>query len=66
MARRDAVLTAVALAISSGVITLYVGPTYLRPLPLWGQVVLAVACGLIVATIAIYSRRRSRRKTSSP
>lgn len=65
MSRRDSVLVAFVLAIWCGVLTIYVGPTYIRPLPMWGQVVLAVACCLIIATIAIYGRRRSRRATSS-
>ncbi|HXD82383.1 MAG TPA: hypothetical protein VNU27_12495 [Candidatus Acidoferrum sp.] len=66
MSRRDAVLVAIVIAVWTGVLISYVGPTYIRPLPMWGQILLAVACGLIVATIAIDSRRRSRRKTSSP
>ena len=59
-------LMAIVIALWTGVLTSYVGPIYIRPLPMWGQIVLAVACGLLVATIAIYSRRRSRSKTSSP
>jgi hypothetical protein len=66
MSRRDSVLVALMLAIWGGLLTLYVGPTYIRPLPMWEQVGLAVACCLIIATIAIYGRRRSRRETSSP
>ncbi|MFI4978414.1 MAG: hypothetical protein ACHQC8_07070 [Solirubrobacterales bacterium] len=66
MSRRDSVLVVVVIAIWCGVLTIYVGPTYIQPLPMWRQLVLAVACCVIIATIAIYSRRRSRRKTSSP
>jgi hypothetical protein len=66
MSRRDSVLLALVLAIWGGVLTLYVGPTYISPLPIWGQAGLAAACCLVIATIAIYGRRRSRRKTSSP
>jgi len=54
------------LAIWVGVLTIYVGPTFISPLPMWEQVVLAVVGGLIIATLAIYGRRRSRRKASSP
>jgi hypothetical protein len=64
MSRRNAVLVAVVLAVWAGMLMVYVGPTYIRPLPTWGQVVLAAAGGLIIATIAIYSRRR--RAASSP
>jgi membrane protein implicated in regulation of membrane protease activity len=66
MSRRDAVLVAVVIAIWAGVLTVYVGPTFINPLPMWEQVVVAVACCVIIATIAIYGRRRSRRRTSSP
>jgi LPXTG-motif cell wall-anchored protein len=66
MSKRDSVLVALVIGVWTAVLTLYVGPTYLRPLPLWGQVALAVAGGLIIATIAIYSRRRRRRAASSP
>lgn len=59
-------LVAFVLAIWVGVLTTYVGPTFISPLPIWEQVVLAVAGCLIIATLAIYGRRRSRRKTSSP
>jgi hypothetical protein len=65
MSRRDSVLVTLLLAFWGGVLTVYIGPTYIRPLPMWGQAVLAVACCLVVATIAIYSRRRRRRAASS-
>jgi ribose/xylose/arabinose/galactoside ABC-type transport system permease subunit len=60
------VLVAFVIAIWAGVLTLYVGPTFINPLPMWEQVALAVAGCLIIATLASYSRRRSRRRTSSP
>jgi hypothetical protein len=66
MSRRDSVLVALVIAIWNGVLAIYVGPTFIRPLPMWGQIGLAVVGGLIIATLAIYGRRRSRRKTSSP
>jgi ABC-type multidrug transport system permease subunit len=65
MSRRDSVLVALALAIWCSILTVYVGPTYIRPLPMWGQVVLAVALCVIIGTLAIYSRRRRRRAASS-
>jgi hypothetical protein len=65
MSKRNSVLVAFVIAIWTGVLTIYVGPTYIWPLPLWVQVALAVACCLIVGTIAIYSRRRRRRAASS-
>lgn len=65
MSRRDAGLVAFVLAIWAGILTVYVGPTYLAPLPMWAKVVLALAGCLIIATIAIYSRRRRRREPSS-
>jgi LPXTG-motif cell wall-anchored protein len=64
MSRRDSVLVALVLAVWAGVLTLYVGPTYLRPLPLWEQLALAVAGLVIIATLAMYGRRRRRRNTS--
>jgi heme A synthase len=66
MSKRNSVLVAFVIAIWTGVLTLYVGPTYIRPLPLWAQVVVAAAGCLIIATIAIYARRRRRRAASSP
>lgn len=66
MSRRDSVLVAFVIAIWAGVLTMYVGPTFINPLPIWKQVVLAVVACVIIATLAIYSRRRSRRRTSSP
>jgi hypothetical protein len=53
------------LAIFIGVsVAMLVGPTYLRPLPIWAKLVLVVAgCGFI-ATVAVYSRRRARRASS--
>ncbi|MGH7760125.1 MAG: hypothetical protein ACREOY_01740 [Candidatus Dormibacteraceae bacterium] len=65
MSKRDSVLVVFWIAIWTGVLTAYVGPTYIRPLPMWGQAVLAAAGCLIVATIAIYARRRRRRGASS-
>ncbi len=59
-------LVAAALAVWGGVLAVYIGPTYLRPLPMWSKIVTAVACCLFVAAIAIYGRRRAQRKTSSP
>ena len=65
MSRRASVLVAFVLAIWVSILTVYVGPTYLQPLPMWAKVVLALAGCLIIATIAIYGRRRSRREPSS-
>jgi len=42
-----------------------IGPTYLRPLPMWAKLVLIVAGCCFIATVAIYGRRRARRATSS-
>src|ERR1700676_1604001 len=50
MSRSDAVLVALVLPIWAGILTVYVGPTYLPPLPMWTRVVLALAGGLIIAT----------------
>ena len=66
MSKRNSVLVAVVIAIWSVVLATYFGPTFINPLPLWEQVTLAAAACLIVAAIAIYSRRRSRRVSSSP
>jgi Flp pilus assembly protein TadB len=50
------------LAIFIGVaVALIIGPAYIHPLPLWLKVLIAVACGLTIASLAVYSRRRVRR-----
>jgi hypothetical protein len=41
-------------------VALVIGPTYLQPLPIWLKLVIAVAGLCVIATIAIYSRRRAR------
>jgi hypothetical protein len=66
MSKRNSVLVAVVIAIWSVVLATYVGPTFINPLPLWEQVTMAAAACLIVAAIAIYGRRRSRRKEAWP
>ena len=49
----------------ASVLTTVVGPTYLRPLPMWAKLLLIVAGCCFIATVAIYGRRRARRATSS-
>jgi hypothetical protein len=66
MSRRDAAVVGAVLAVWASVLTVYVGPTYLRPFPMWAKVVLALACCVFIGTVAVYGRRRSRRETSSP
>jgi hypothetical protein len=56
---RDRLPLAVAVPIAV-VVTLWVGPAYLQPLPIWMKLVLAAAGCCVIATIAIYSRRRAR------
>ncbi len=46
-------------------VALVVGPTYLKPLPVWMKLVLAVAGCCVIAAIAVYSRRRARRSAQS-
>jgi peptidoglycan/LPS O-acetylase OafA/YrhL len=62
ISRRDAALVGLVLAVWTSVLTLYVGPTYLQPLPIWAKVVIAIALCLLIATVAVYSRRRARRQ----
>lgn len=62
MSRRDSALVGSVLAVWVSVVTVYVGPSYIRPLPTWAKVVMAVACCLFIATVAVYGRRRARRR----
>jgi hypothetical protein len=65
MSRRDRVLAfGLAVPLSTALVTYVIGPTYLRPLPIWLKLVIAVACCGLIATIAVYSRRRARRLES--
>jgi hypothetical protein len=57
---RERLVFAFALPIGSVVIAFWVGPTYLKPLPTWIQLVIAAVCVCVIATIAIVSRRRAR------
>ena len=61
MSRRNAALVGAVLAVWVSVLTIYVGPTYIRPLPMWAKIVMAAGCCLFIATVAISSRRRARR-----
>jgi len=58
---RERLVIVVAAPIGSALVALWVGPAYLKPLPTWLQVVIALACLCFIATVAIYSRRRARR-----
>jgi len=50
------------LAIFIGVaVALMIGPAYIDPLPVWLKALIAVACGLTIASLVVYSRRRARR-----
>jgi 4-amino-4-deoxy-L-arabinose transferase-like glycosyltransferase len=52
------------VSFSASLVVFVIGPTYLRPLPMWAQLAIVVAgCGFI-ATVALYSRRRARRANS--
>jgi uncharacterized membrane protein YbhN (UPF0104 family) len=51
----------VVLPLSVGLITFWIGPQYLRPLSLWGQLALIVGLGGLLAGLAVYSRRRAKR-----
>jgi hypothetical protein len=42
-----------------------IGPTYLRPLPMWAKLVFIVAGSGFIAAVGIYGRRRARRAASS-
>jgi hypothetical protein len=57
------------LAIFIGVsVARFIGPAFVDPLPTWLKVAIAVAGGVSVASLALYSRRRVRRaqQPSSP
>ena len=60
--RRDKFWIALAAPIGGVVIAFWVGPVYLAPLATWLQLVIAAACVCFIATIAIVSRRRARRR----
>ncbi|MFI5284577.1 MAG: hypothetical protein ACHQ0J_15845 [Candidatus Dormibacterales bacterium] len=66
MSRRKAAVLGFVNALWASAFTLAIGPTYLAPLPMWAKLLLVFVGCCLIATIAIYSRRRSRRKTSSP
>jgi CRP-like cAMP-binding protein len=53
------------ISFSTSVVML-VGPTYIRPLPMSAQLVLAVACVCFIAAVAIYGRRRARGAPNLP
>lgn len=57
---RDRLQLGVAVFIGIAV-ALLIGPTYLRPLPMWSKLLLIVVGCAFIATVAIYSRRRARR-----
>jgi hypothetical protein len=42
------------------VMALIIGPKYLKPLPIWVQLVIAGAGCCVIAAIAVYSWRRAR------
>ncbi len=66
MSKRDTVLLfGLALPLSVSLVTFVVGPTYLRPLPTGLKLVIAGACGCVIAALAVYSRRRARRAARS-
>jgi ABC-type antimicrobial peptide transport system permease subunit len=44
---------------------LVIGPAYIRPLPTWLQLAIAIAGGCIIGALALYARRRAR-NTSPP
>jgi hypothetical protein len=41
-----------------------IGPKYIDPLPMWLKVVVAITGAVLIATVAIYSRRRPRQANS--
>jgi hypothetical protein len=53
----------VTVAFSTSLVML-IGPTYIDPLPMWLKGLIAVACVFLIATVAVYSRRRARRANS--
>jgi hypothetical protein len=62
--RRGRLWFGLTLAFSTSLVVFVIGPTYLRPLPMWAQLLVLVAgCGFI-ASVAVYSRRRARRANS--
>ena len=60
MSRRDSALVGAVLGVWVSVLSVYVGPTYIEPLPIWAKVVMAAGCCLFIATVAAYGRRRAR------
>ncbi|HEY4914786.1 MAG TPA: hypothetical protein VIJ91_12810 [Candidatus Dormibacteraeota bacterium] len=60
MSRRNAALVGAVVAVWASVLSVYVGPTYIRPLPMWAKVVMAAGCCLFIATMTVYGRRRAR------
>ncbi len=62
--RRDRVLVGVVVSVSGVLVASVIGPMYLRPLPTWLKLVIVVAGSAMIATIAVYGRRRARRLES--
>jgi hypothetical protein len=66
MSKRDTVLAfGLVVPVSASLMTFVVGPTYLEPLPTWLKLVIAGACACVIAALAVYSRRRTRRAAAS-
>jgi len=62
ISRREQVLVfGLAVPFGSALVTFVIGPEFLRPLPIWLKLVGMVACGGLIAAIAVYGRRRARR-----
>jgi hypothetical protein len=57
---RDRLWLGLAIAISVSVATL-IGPAYITPLPAWVKVLIVVAGGATIASLALYARRQTRR-----
>jgi hypothetical protein len=58
--RRDRLWFGIAILVGPAVV-LVIGPAYLQPLPNAAKVVVVIVGALLVAALAIYSRRRARR-----
>jgi hypothetical protein len=57
---RDRLWLGIAIAISVSV-ALFIGPAYITPLPAWVKVLIVIAGGATIASLALYARRQTRR-----
>jgi hypothetical protein len=62
MSRRETILIfGLVVPLSAALVTMVVGPQFLAPLPTWTKLAIAAAGLCVIAVVALYARRRTRR-----